>query len=875
MRKSVIFFVVLFVFMFISKVNAETVIPALTLCGQKDIMLDLGEGKKNHKIVSLLDCNGTNYLPPVKFQNPASNCATWSNGTAIDAYLSVKYSQYRKITSDHPLLDFVKPNYSNHMLKIFTGYPEEKSYKNNAQLFYSYTDSPIYPHLNNEPQLFYDGIDKSFVTMQGDNFFLEDVHKYYRNSDFKHFPLSELSTMVKTLRNRYKQFNCPSCKGDTKTIDASIQTSIDKYLKKETPNKLNDYALINATAEKTEELTEHIVYKTYAGIADCLQQVANLKNETLFYSYYKELATDAEVRSAIDKGYVVRVDGSWSCQDGTKLISQNLGNPYYDFTYYPYIADDADCGGKHSFIIAGYIKSPSNKYYYIIHNSHGESVKENLDAFSKNIDDEGFYYKRGKFRVLEAPDTVSPASEFYAKRVFNSYHIIKDIKYAKYKDIVKNGLAVSLKSINNDQFINNQDMDKDGVLDLFDNCPNKQNLGQVDNDITIAGQKYGDYVGSACDYCPKLYDRYQLKTNAMNPSKDQDNNGIADVCDSDPPTPLSPPRIITIGKGPGTIMINKDTGIMKFTDKINITAELDIPKPDKYTNQQMCFCHFNISNDNGINKTFSDEVNKTGKCSIDIDYLPVGHNSIALSSKCILYNISGTPVTLTSVENEVEGRTIDVVYITNYHNNDKLAPEAAITKISKKTYGTQNGQRAAVYVDYSTFDLNIEELDLEFYIYDNKLSTSLMAAKGLPAASLYIQKKIISGKEMNEQLETGDLVSKGTIAFDFGLPASSINNTYYVVFVSRDSSGLAKYIQSDLFNLAPPQDPTIEDPSLLLLKYMLSPKEVGPVPVNNIIDDKDTIETIDKWKYQIDNVGHSGTINDLSPNQMKQTDIKK
>jgi Thrombospondin type 3 repeat len=59
--------------------------------------------------------------------------------------------------------------------------------------------------------------------------------------------------------------------------------------------------------------------------------------------------------------------------------------------------------------------------------------------------------------------------------------------------------------------------DRDGIPDIYDNCPKKENLNQKDKDL--------DGIGDACDNCPS-------KLNAD--QKDRDSDGRGDVCDKCP-----------------------------------------------------------------------------------------------------------------------------------------------------------------------------------------------------------------------------------------------------------------------------------------------------------------------------------------------------
>jgi hypothetical protein len=62
------------------------------------------------------------------------------------------------------------------------------------------------------------------------------------------------------------------------------------------------------------------------------------------------------------------------------------------------------------------------------------------------------------------------------------------------------------------------DRDRDGIIDVVDNCPDTPNLAQADEDT--------DGVGDVCDPCPPFDD-----------NADADADGVGDACDPNPGTP--------------------------------------------------------------------------------------------------------------------------------------------------------------------------------------------------------------------------------------------------------------------------------------------------------------------------------------------------
>jgi len=77
-------------------------------------------------------------------------------------------------------------------------------------------------------------------------------------------------------------------------------------------------------------------------------------------------------------------------------------------------------------------------------------------------------------------------------------------------------VGIGAPDLNCDGLEDGRDLDRDGVLDIFDNCPRVANPDQADRD--------GDGVGDACDNCPNTANKGQ---------EDFDGDKIGDVCDPD------------------------------------------------------------------------------------------------------------------------------------------------------------------------------------------------------------------------------------------------------------------------------------------------------------------------------------------------------
>ena len=150
-------------------------------------------------------------------------------------------------------------------------------------------------------------------------------------------------------------------------------------------------------------------------------------------------------------------------------------------------------------LIVGYLKSINTKAnqnpdYWIIKNSHG---------WSKNL-------KKAKIHLVATPSSTGPITQAGAtKRLF--YSNGKKDKYFMYKDVNFVRFGPKIKSLDdiasgNELAAAMSDMDEDGILDFFDNCPFKPNADQADGD--------GDWVGDVCDACPDTCDRYQSQSNS-------------------------------------------------------------------------------------------------------------------------------------------------------------------------------------------------------------------------------------------------------------------------------------------------------------------------------------------------------------------------
>ncbi len=243
--------------------------------------------------------------------------------------------------------------------------------------------------------------------------------------------------------------------------------------------------------------------------------------------------------AAIAAGFPVLVGGSWLWDGKSSYNAPVSGTPYVFRRVTPaplesYLDDKLQCkdcldrikDGKpynfgnaaaHAFQIIGFLKGVDNpsEGYFILKNSHGDytdgsefnpsqmifQLAELPSHFSSAFDDKS---TQRNFFVWNSKGTLGTIFTVPTSLAFSSSNGVDDPKKYSYTDSIAT-----------------RDTDGDGVIDFFDNCPFAPNPTQADSD--------GDGVGDACDRLPKLYDRFQRRSYVEFHPNDLNSNGVPDI----------------------------------------------------------------------------------------------------------------------------------------------------------------------------------------------------------------------------------------------------------------------------------------------------------------------------------------------------------
>lgn len=462
--------------------------------------LGIDRADESYNMVSLLECNGTNYVSPVKMQRRGS-CGWYTRVAGLETLLGVFYSSLRPITPDHNLSDFLPVNLSEGYLM----------YSNEGSTGGS---SAVLKGVNNA---------NDWIGMTTHDAFYPDPELQVPWGDWD-------KQKVEALKHRHEQTS-EYCK----MIDGSHQPSDDQGKFLPIFECLFDVAknkhLVFIKEKDLIKIPADMCYNTQTGHS--AGKCNTLSNYGVFGDRYQVdyAQVDRQIKRLLSGGRPVRATISANKYIYKQVVNVSI-NPHYNFRLLApkslsKFESNTDKGyqignkkynfpGGHSVLIVGYLEGTNtNKDFWIIKNTHtGNQI---------NI------RKKDQFFLVGTASTSGEINESYStKRLFfldgkngnSKYNVQTGVEFVRLTpgtDTIKKVLSTS-----NDNYVLH-DQDGDGVVDFFDNCPEVPN-DQNDSD--------GDFVGDACDSCPNNYDRFQDLSDPNILLNDVDEDCVPRLCDT-------------------------------------------------------------------------------------------------------------------------------------------------------------------------------------------------------------------------------------------------------------------------------------------------------------------------------------------------------
>jgi hypothetical protein len=445
------------------------------VCAPKIIKADLVpeiDGAEEYVMVSLLDCNGINYVTPVKSQVQGS-CGTFAEIAAMEIQLArfILPHQARPITDDHPVEDFAPINLSE-------GYRLYSA-------FISPDSSPV------------------ITAPEHRKWFGATLNEYFPDSEVNPYAPWEDGPAI-ALERRYGNFSDYCINMEDTGLEESHQSLADITRCLFDIAQKREYVFVDYPEEERHSLGNY-------------RDFESIEPNTMF---------------ALTYGYPVVIKGAWWYWDANNsvLVSNDASTgtqfadryqfvllqprPEADYEHdnngdviTPHQVEDSS---SHVVVIVGYLHGTQGNDFWIIKNSHGER-----EAGSS----------KDTFLLVRMPsnsgDSDQPNS---TKRNFSyaDFYIQGDLKFYQ---MSRDTQHIAQVLATEDSSLALQDQDLDGVIDFYDNCPTIPNGHQADSDR--------DFIGDECDPCRYDYDRYQYKSNTNYVILDYDGDGYPAMCDPD------------------------------------------------------------------------------------------------------------------------------------------------------------------------------------------------------------------------------------------------------------------------------------------------------------------------------------------------------
>jgi hypothetical protein len=497
-------------------------------CLPKIVSLDLNgtQTPENFVMVSLLDCNGVNYVTPVKAQM-GGTCQNYSATANVEIELAKRLqSKIKKLPSYSPA---AFPNIN--LSEIYN----ERLNTNQKLGRLPYGGATYGISLESMIPTGVDRARSEQETASDPTEYNQGLIAYSKTLGKKTFSCSNPITLAGADAQDFKP--ATACVKDFASSRDDLLVFIG-----------GTSAINTSYCRKKSDGTAVKCPNTEFGATDNATQID-----------YR--ASDEQIKSALAATKAVRVSGAWVWNGDRTVTDVKLPGVNYEFArVYPadpkeFLLTASEIQGKdfkgekpnwkdvqdkdgnvykfgfsnsHSFLIIGYLESAkTKKNYWILKNSHGDSAGKTDLAFAPD-----------RFLIMDAAgNTTSPfdadsTQRVFSIRVYDAQGFTAAEKssrpYEVFGDEMTFGSTLGLSSpekIKRDSKSGfEKDSDTDGIIDLLDNCPYTANAGQEDQDT--------DRVGDVCDACAQQYDRYQRNSLAEYPLNDLDGNGIPIACDA-------------------------------------------------------------------------------------------------------------------------------------------------------------------------------------------------------------------------------------------------------------------------------------------------------------------------------------------------------